>query len=84
VATLDDDHKIEAFRRIVEDEVLTKVFSDLEEEYLEAVLSVPFWNPRKRSRMAESIKIVRAVKSRIEMMYDAAQAMKRAKEARNP
>lgn len=80
----DDDHKIEAFRRIVEDEVLTTVFRDLEEEYLNQVLTVPFWNSRKRSRMAEAIKIVRAVRNRIETMYDAAQAMKRAQEQPNP
>ena len=80
----DDEHKIEAFRRVVEDEVLTKVFDDLEAEYLEKSINLPSWFPKKRSKLVEAIGIVREVRRRIETMYDHAQAMKRAEKAQNP
>jgi len=71
-----DEHKLEAFRRIVEDEVLTSVFSDLESEYLEKMLSTSTFRHKRRSELAESIKVVRDVRSRIEVMYEHALAMK--------
>ena len=54
--------KAERARQLIEDEILTDALARVENEAIEAMLNVPWWNVRKLSQHAARVRAVRDTK----------------------